>query len=188
MINPQETLLPVLSNNPDMPISEDYYHDMSLVQGFMLQHTEGGDVLISTVYGLYAAWEGEPRFHAIYRITSQTPKQDVFALVDQNPSGWIVIDQIRLDQCIHDRQGFFGEGPDRIYGLVRRRICMALAASCGKLNHSRGIRKRTMNLSIVISVFNEERSLALLFDEITQAMAPLPHDLGSHLCGRWQHR
>jgi len=33
-----------------------------------------------------------------------------------------------------------------------------------------------MNLSIVISVFNEERNLDLLFDEITQAMAPLPHD------------
>jgi glycosyltransferase involved in cell wall biosynthesis len=32
-----------------------------------------------------------------------------------------------------------------------------------------------MNLSIVISVFNEEPSLALLFDAITQAMAPLPH-------------
>jgi len=33
-----------------------------------------------------------------------------------------------------------------------------------------------MNLSIVISVFNEERNLVLLFDEITQAMAPLPHE------------
>jgi len=33
-----------------------------------------------------------------------------------------------------------------------------------------------MNLSIVISVFNEERNLDLLFDEITRAMAPLSHD------------
>jgi glycosyltransferase involved in cell wall biosynthesis len=33
-----------------------------------------------------------------------------------------------------------------------------------------------MNLSIVISVFNEDRNLAILFDEITQAMAPLPHE------------
>ena len=32
-----------------------------------------------------------------------------------------------------------------------------------------------MNLSIVISVFNEESSLAILFDEITQTMASLPH-------------
>ena len=32
-----------------------------------------------------------------------------------------------------------------------------------------------MNLSIVISVFNEESSLPILFDEITQTMASLPH-------------
>ena len=32
-----------------------------------------------------------------------------------------------------------------------------------------------MNLSIVISVFNEEASLAILFDEITQTMASLSH-------------
>ena len=33
-----------------------------------------------------------------------------------------------------------------------------------------------MNLSLVISVYNEERNLAPLFDQITQAMAPLPHE------------
>ena len=32
-----------------------------------------------------------------------------------------------------------------------------------------------MNLSIVISVFNEESSLAILFEEITQTMASLPY-------------
>jgi hypothetical protein len=117
VVNPQETLLPVVSNNPDMPISEDYYHDMSLVQGFMLHHAEDGDVLISTVYGLYATWVGEPRFQAIHRITSETPKQDVFAMVDQNPSGWLVIDQIRLDRASMTVKDFSGKDQLEYMGL-----------------------------------------------------------------------
>jgi hypothetical protein len=117
ILNPRETLLPVLSNNPDMPISEDYYHDMSLVQGYMLQHTEGSDVLISTVYGLYTSWEGEPVFRALYRITSQTPSQDVFAIVDQNPSGWIVIDRIRLDQAGMTVKDYSGKDQIEYIGL-----------------------------------------------------------------------
>lgn len=117
ILNPNETLLPVLSNNPDMPISEDYYHDMSLVQGYMLHHMEGSDVLISTVYGLYTSWEGEPVFRALYRITSQTPSQDVFAIVDQNPSGWIVIDRIRLDQAGMTVKDYSGKDQIEYIGL-----------------------------------------------------------------------
>jgi len=117
VINPQQTLLPTLSTNPDMPISEDYYHNMSLVQDYMLHHTEDGDVLISTVYGLYTTWEGEPGFHAIYRITSQTPRQDVFAIVDQNPAGWIVIDQIRLDQASMTVKDYAGKDQIEYVGL-----------------------------------------------------------------------
>jgi hypothetical protein len=117
VLNPLETLLPVLSNNPDMPISEDYYHDMSLVQGYMLQHTEDSDVLISTVYGLYTSWEGKPGFRALYRITSQTPSQDVFAIVDQNPSGWIVIDRIRLDQAGMTVKDYSGKDQIEYIGL-----------------------------------------------------------------------
>ena len=117
IINPQESLLPVTSNNPDMPISEDYYHDMTLVQAYMLKHVEGGDVLISTVYGLYTSWEGQPNFQTIYRITSQTPKQDVLAIVDQNPSGWIVIDQIRLDQASLTVKDYSGKDQLEYVGL-----------------------------------------------------------------------
>jgi hypothetical protein len=90
---------------------------MSLVQDYMLHHAVDGDVLISTVYGLYATWEGEPRFHAIYRITSQTPRQDVFAIVDQNASGWIVIDQIRLDQASMTVKDYSGKDQIEYAGL-----------------------------------------------------------------------
>ncbi len=117
VLNPQQVLLPVVSNNPDMPISEDYYHDMSLVQAFMVAHAEQSDVLISTIYGLYATWEGRPRFQMNYRITSQTPKSDIFSLVDQNPSGWIVIDRIRLDQASLTVRDFTGKDQIEYMGL-----------------------------------------------------------------------
>jgi hypothetical protein len=97
VFNIQQILLPAVSKNPDMPISEDYFHDMSAVDAFMHGHAKADDVLISTVYGLYTSWKGEPGFQAIYRINTKTPKEFVFSIVDQHQSGWIVIDQIRLD-------------------------------------------------------------------------------------------
>ncbi len=95
--NTSQIVLPSVSTNPDMPISEDYLHDMSKLQGFMLGHVQQNDVLVSTVYGLYSTWEQAPRFRAQYRITSATPRKDILQIVDDNPSGWIVVDQIRLD-------------------------------------------------------------------------------------------
>ena len=117
ILNPQQILLPSVSNNPDMPISEDYYHDMSLVQAFMLKHAEGNEVLVSTIYGLYATWEGEPKFQTIYRITSQSSKSQVFSIVNQNQSGWIVIDRIRLDQASMTIKDFSGKDQIEYMGL-----------------------------------------------------------------------
>jgi hypothetical protein len=62
----------------------------------MVDHAAPTDTLISTVYGLYSSWKGEPQFVAQYRITTQTPREDILALMEQHESGWIVIDQIRL--------------------------------------------------------------------------------------------
>lgn len=99
LLNVHQILLPSLSNNPDMPISEDYLHDLSQVQNFLRARATPGDALISTVYGLYVAWEGQPTFDAQYRMNSQMPREDVFSIVRRYPSGWIVIDQIRLKQA-----------------------------------------------------------------------------------------
>ena len=107
--NGSQILLPSVSMNPDMPISEDYLHDMSKIQEFMLGQAQPNDVLISTVYGLYASWEEEPKFQAQYRITSATPKEDIFQLVDNNASGWIVVDKIRLDLSPNSARDFSGE-------------------------------------------------------------------------------
>jgi hypothetical protein len=97
VLNPSQILLPTLSRNPDMPISEDYLHDMSAVQAYLLSHVQAGDALVSTVYGLYATWEGEPAFGQQLRINSGTTRDEIAAFVQEQASGWIVIDSIRLD-------------------------------------------------------------------------------------------
>ncbi len=97
LTNAGQVLLPVTSASPDNAISEDYLHDMSAVQAYLLAHVQPQDVLVSTVYGLYNSWVESPRFQGNYRITTQTPRDQVLALIDQHQSGWIVIDQIRLD-------------------------------------------------------------------------------------------
>ena len=96
-VNVNQILLPSLSSNPDMPISEDYLHDFSAVQAYMLNHVEQGDALIATVYGLYATWEDQPMFGQQYRITSATTREEIGSMMAQHASGWIVIDSIRLD-------------------------------------------------------------------------------------------
>jgi len=97
VLNVQQIVLPIVNTNPDMPISEDYLHDMSLVHAFMVNHAKPDDILISTVYGLYVSWQGDPIFQSQYRINTQTPKEYIISIVSQHPSGWIVIDKIRLN-------------------------------------------------------------------------------------------
>jgi hypothetical protein len=97
ILNPRQIALPSFSTSPDMPISEDYMHDMSQVQAYVVGRVQPQDVLIATVYGLYATWEGEPEFSEQYRISSQTSREEISAIVEKHASGWIVVDAIRLD-------------------------------------------------------------------------------------------
>ncbi len=90
-----QIVLPTVSTDPDMPISEDYMHDMTQVQAYMLSNIQPGDVLVSTVYGQYTLWEGTPVFAGQLHITSQTPVPDILAYAAKYPSGWIVVDDIR---------------------------------------------------------------------------------------------
>lgn len=115
--NFQQILLPSVSSNPDMPISEDFMHDMSQVQAYMIDHVQKGDVLISTVYGLYATWEGHPEFRDQYRINSQTPRGQIFDIVEQDPSGWIVMDKIRLDLSTVSPKDFTANGQIEYIGI-----------------------------------------------------------------------
>jgi len=97
VLNPVQIALPTTSTDPNMPISEDFMHDMTAVQAFMVGHAEPGDGLISTIYGLYATWEETPPFRTVKRITSNTSREDIVNLVGEVEVGWIVIDRIRLD-------------------------------------------------------------------------------------------
>ena len=117
VINTPQLVLPTISTNPDDRISEDYLHDMTLVQAFMLEHVEQGDVLISTVYGLYASWREEPRFAAQYRINTQTPLDEISTMIAESPSGWIVIDRIRLDMSTPGAREFAGIADVQYVGL-----------------------------------------------------------------------
>lgn len=116
-LNPQQILLPSVSSNPDMPISEDYLHDLSQVQAFMIANAAPGDVLVSTVYGLYTTWEGQPAFAAQYRITTRTPESEVLSIAEGYPSGWIVVDEIRLKQASRSLRDFAGHDGIQYVGL-----------------------------------------------------------------------
>lgn len=124
VLNPGQVLVPVLSNNPDMPISEDYMHDMSRVQSFLLPQVSSTDVLVSTVYGQYAIWEGTPAFADQLHITSRTPVADILLYASQHEAGWIVIDEIRFklasmsikDLAGHEQIEYLGQfGDERVW-------------------------------------------------------------------------
>ena len=80
-----------------MSISTDYHHDMSAVHEYMRLNVEPSDVLLASVYGLYAQWRSEPAFRDIYRFGTQTSADVVLSLIEKNESGWIVIDSIRVN-------------------------------------------------------------------------------------------
>jgi hypothetical protein len=83
----------------------------------MLLHAQPQDVLISTVYGLYSSWKGEPEFAAQYRLTTETPREQIFGLIEQHQSGWIVIDQIRLGMSTLGPREFAGNPDVEYIGL-----------------------------------------------------------------------
>jgi hypothetical protein len=74
----------------------------------MVSHVQPQEVLIATVYGLYSSWMEEPRFEAKYRITTQTPLEEVTSLIKEHKAGWIVIDRIRLDLSALGQNEFAG--------------------------------------------------------------------------------
>jgi len=95
-LNIRQSLLPMTSSDPYMPISKDYHYELEEVHTYMLENVRDGDVLIHTVYDLYVIWKGEPEFQATHRFKSDMPKEEALALVNQYDSGWIVIDKIIL--------------------------------------------------------------------------------------------
>lgn len=96
VINGGQSFLPITNRDPNMPISKDYHYEMGEVHRYLINNVKDGDILVDSVYHLYSTWRGEPQFRAFYRFYTTSTKEDMLSIIDQNPSGWIVIDDIRL--------------------------------------------------------------------------------------------
>jgi hypothetical protein len=106
--NFQHSLLPIISRDSLMPITGDYHNDLTELQTFMLANVKDGDVLIcSRIYGRYVEWVDEPDFQTIYDFQVQTMESDVFSIVDQYESGWIIIDDARIERTSFSPQNAF---------------------------------------------------------------------------------
>ena len=106
--NFQHSLLPIISRDSLMPITGDYHNDLTELQAFMLDNVQEGDTLIcSRIYGRYVEWVDEPDFQAIYDFQVQTMESDVFSIVDQYKSGWIIIDNARIERATFSPKNAF---------------------------------------------------------------------------------
>jgi hypothetical protein len=114
IINFRQVLVPIVSRDPFNSITEDYHYDLTDLQSYMLANVKKGDVLItSRIYGRYVEWVGTPTFRKIYDFQVQSTKSDVLFIVDQYDSGWIVIDNARIDRATFAPESVFLEN-DRI--------------------------------------------------------------------------
>jgi len=112
--NVQQTLLPITSRDPGMVITEEYHRDLSRVHEVVMTNVQEGDALISSrIYTRYVDWVSEPDFRAGYLFDINTTYDDVLSFMDQYPSGWIVIDKVRLDAAAFPVSDVFSKD-DRI--------------------------------------------------------------------------
>ena len=101
VINPRQVLVTVTSQDPYRPITEDYHDDLTDLQAFMLANVKADDVLISSrIYSRYVEWVDKPTFQKIYDFQVQSTETDVLSIVDQYDSGWIIIDNARIERAV----------------------------------------------------------------------------------------
>lgn len=102
----------------------------------MLAAVKPREVLISTVYARDSMWKERPQFAAQYRITTETPSAQIFALIDPHGAGWIVIDRILLSMSTLGPHEFAGN-PDveyiGVFGDEYAWTCRHAAAGLGDL-------------------------------------------------------
>jgi dimeric dUTPase (all-alpha-NTP-PPase superfamily) len=112
--NMRQVLTPLVSKDPYMAITEDYHDDLTDLQAFMLTNAETTDVLIaSRIYSRYIEWVGEPLFREVYDFQVQSTEDEILAVVDQFDSGWIIIDNARIERATFSPDTSF-LGNDRI--------------------------------------------------------------------------
>ena len=98
-LNFQQSIAPIMSYGPYMPVSQEYHSDLTELQYYMLDNVRDGDVLISSkVYSRYVFWVEEPVFRRVFSFNLNSTEEDVLAIMDEYDSGWIVIDELRTGQ------------------------------------------------------------------------------------------
>jgi hypothetical protein len=95
VLNIPHSLVPVSAGAGVSLISEDDYFDMSPVHKFMRENANPEDILIATTYDLYVTWKQEPKFSAIYPVSEDLG--DLLSITRGGSSGWMVIDDPRID-------------------------------------------------------------------------------------------
>jgi hypothetical protein len=99
VMNSRQIILPLVSHDSYMPITEHYHPELGQVQEYLLANAQAEDALItSNVYSSYVAWMGKPDFSAIHLILLKTGEEDVVSIINQYDSGWIVVDKIWLER------------------------------------------------------------------------------------------
>ncbi len=98
-VNFRQTLLPTLySKQGYMPISGEFHYDVGTVNTYLQGKVKQDDILISTVYGRYVAFKGEPVFEKIYNYDYlvDNPREYMLSIINQYDSGWVVLDSSRF--------------------------------------------------------------------------------------------
>ncbi|MBK9924807.1 MAG: hypothetical protein IPP66_05885 [Anaerolineales bacterium] len=101
--NPRQILLPTFFQGELMPITNLIHDDLGAADEYMRTHVKKDDVLIGSMYASYVQWQGNLEFDKIYPYSNEILKKYkngfsyIVSVVDQYPSGWIVIDEQRLD-------------------------------------------------------------------------------------------
>ena len=99
-------------------VTEDYYYDLREIQSLLQARADAHDVLISTTpYARHAAWMETPQFSSVHLFPVYVAAEDILALARQYPSGWIVMDQTRIDATEFSPFEAFSEAGINFEGL-----------------------------------------------------------------------
>ncbi|GAB4415274.1 MAG: hypothetical protein Kow002_00240 [Anaerolineales bacterium] len=103
-INIQQVVLPITSTSEITSIAPKdlYYHNVGAVHKYLLENVTTQDILIGGVYNSYVSWIQSPEFRAKYDASSIEIKEQLFSIIDNNETGWIVMGQIDVGLLEYD--------------------------------------------------------------------------------------
>ncbi len=99
--NISQSLLPTFFRGEYMPITRLIHDDFDAVHAYLTEHANKSDTLVGGVYVEYITWTGDPEFERVYpysfaALRGKEPTEYISSIIAQHPSGWIVLDELRL--------------------------------------------------------------------------------------------